>query len=245
MVSQKWNLLLDARDDDDLYLIIYYAVYMFADEDLSNYHEYQLTYQAVRVCETNSDEWDEVIVEDWKHVGGHTIDLNECTVDEAFSGEEMALLMNYHGEIQCKRVFQWCLARYGDKDDETSFEFQAAQMQNYMPRYYTGNKVITEHGQKGRGGIWKQRRGTGILVMLIVLFQQWIFCCTYHSIGKGNGAEAKYGLSTDSNLHGWGPNLAACYFNMTLKNTYKVYKLLIQQVPSWNKRHAIETCINK
>ena len=51
--------------------------------------------------------------------------------------------MNYHGEIQCKRVFQWCLARYGDKDDETSFEFQAAQMQNYMPRYYTGNKVIT------------------------------------------------------------------------------------------------------
>ena len=61
--------------------------------------------------------------------------------------------MNYHGEIQCKRVFQWCLARYGDKDDETSFEFQAAQMQNYTekriledgfkPRYYTGNKVIT------------------------------------------------------------------------------------------------------
>ena len=35
MVSQKWNLLLDARDDDDLYLIIYYAVYMFANEDLS------------------------------------------------------------------------------------------------------------------------------------------------------------------------------------------------------------------
>ena len=76
MVSQKWNLLLDARDDDDLYLIIYYAVYMFADEDLSTYHEYQLTYQAVWVCdeeietdqawytETNSDEWDEVIVED-------------------------------------------------------------------------------------------------------------------------------------------------------------------------------------
>ena len=48
MVSQKWNLLLDARDDDDLYLIIYYAVYMFADEDLSTYHEYQLTYQAVQ-----------------------------------------------------------------------------------------------------------------------------------------------------------------------------------------------------
>ena len=76
MVSQIWNLLLDTRDDDDLYLIIYYAVYMFADEDLSTYHEYQLTYQAVWVCdeaietdqawytETNSDEWDEVIVED-------------------------------------------------------------------------------------------------------------------------------------------------------------------------------------
>ena len=76
MVSQIWNLLLVARDDDDLYLINYYAVYMFADEDLSTYHEYQLTYQAVWVCdeeietdqawytETNSDEWDEVIVED-------------------------------------------------------------------------------------------------------------------------------------------------------------------------------------
>ena len=49
---------------------------MFADEDLSTYHEYQLTYQAVWVCaeeietdhawytETNSDELDEVIVGD-------------------------------------------------------------------------------------------------------------------------------------------------------------------------------------
>jgi hypothetical protein len=30
--SQKWNLLLDARDDDDLYLIAYDAVYEYADE---------------------------------------------------------------------------------------------------------------------------------------------------------------------------------------------------------------------
>ena len=32
-----------------------------------------------------------------------------------------------------------------------------------------------EHGQKGGGGIWKQRGGTGILVMLIVLCNNGYF----------------------------------------------------------------------
>jgi hypothetical protein len=40
--SKKWNLLLDARDDDDMYLIAYDAVYEYADETSSTFHEYQL-----------------------------------------------------------------------------------------------------------------------------------------------------------------------------------------------------------
>jgi hypothetical protein len=42
-LPQKWNLLLDARDNDDLYLIAYDAVYEYADETSSTFHEYQLT----------------------------------------------------------------------------------------------------------------------------------------------------------------------------------------------------------
>jgi hypothetical protein len=45
---------------------------------------------------------------------------------------------------------RWCLPRYGEDDDETLFEFQAARMRNYMrkrvlednykPRHYTGDR---------------------------------------------------------------------------------------------------------
>jgi hypothetical protein len=49
--------------------------------------------------------------------------------------------------------------------------------------------------------------------------QQKDYCKTYHLIDKGNGAKAKYDLSTESHLHGWGPKLASCYFNMNLNNT--------------------------
>jgi hypothetical protein len=63
-------------------------------------------------------------------------------------------LMDDGKEIRYKKVFQWCLPRYGDDDDEKHlFEFQAARMRNYMrkrvvedgfkPWYYTGDKVIT------------------------------------------------------------------------------------------------------
>jgi hypothetical protein len=44
--AQIWNPLLDSRDDDDMYLMAYEAVYEYADEDSSTYHEYQLTYQS-------------------------------------------------------------------------------------------------------------------------------------------------------------------------------------------------------
>jgi hypothetical protein len=39
--------------------------------------------------------------------------------------------------------------------------------------------------------------------------QQKTYCKTYHKIDKGNGAEAKYDIATESHLHGWGPKLAA------------------------------------
>jgi hypothetical protein len=42
--SQKWNLILDARDEPFPFLMAYDAVYEYADEDSSTYHEYQLTY---------------------------------------------------------------------------------------------------------------------------------------------------------------------------------------------------------
>jgi hypothetical protein len=34
------------------------------------------------------------------------------------------------------------------------------------------------------------------------------YCETYYWIDKGNGAEAKYDLSTESHLHGWPPKLS-------------------------------------
>jgi hypothetical protein len=60
--------------------------------------------------------------------------------------------MDDNKEIRYEKVFQWCLPRFGD-DDQSLFEFQAARMRNYMkkriveenykPRHYTGDKVIT------------------------------------------------------------------------------------------------------
>jgi hypothetical protein len=44
---RKWNLILDARDEDFPYLMAYDAVYKYADEGSSTYHEYQLTYEAL------------------------------------------------------------------------------------------------------------------------------------------------------------------------------------------------------
>jgi hypothetical protein len=36
--SQKWNLLLDSKDDPFPFLMAYEAVYVYADEDASTYH---------------------------------------------------------------------------------------------------------------------------------------------------------------------------------------------------------------
>ena len=63
------------------------------------------------------------------------------------------MLMDERKEIRFEKVFQWCLPRFGDDDDQSLFEFQAARMRNYMrkrvledgykPRYYKGDRVIT------------------------------------------------------------------------------------------------------
>jgi hypothetical protein len=41
--------------------------------------------------------------------------------------------------------------------------------------------------------------------------------------------EAKYDLSTESHLHGWGPKLTARYFNMNLNNAYKIFCFLYKK----------------
>jgi hypothetical protein len=165
---KKWNLLLDTQDDDDdLYLMNYNAVCEYSDEDSSTFHEYHLTYHAVRdgdeeietaegttYTKTTFNEWNQV--EDGK---GRTVDPIEWTGDEEFpvkiTDEEVKTLMDDDKEIRYKKVIQWCLPRYGNGDDEKSlFEFQAARMRNYMgkrvveegykPRYYTEGKAITQ-----------------------------------------------------------------------------------------------------
>jgi hypothetical protein len=96
--SQKWNLLLDDRDEPFPFLMAYEAVYEYADEDSSTYDEYQLTYDAVRdgdeeieteiatYTKTAWDEWNQVITEDGDGNGnGRRINPIEWTVDEDFS----------------------------------------------------------------------------------------------------------------------------------------------------------------
>ena len=74
--------------------------------------------------------------------------------------------------------------------------------------------------------------------------QQIDYCKTYHKIDKGNGAEAKYDLSTESHLHGWGPKLAARYFNMNLNNSYKAYCSIYRLIHGGRKEMPLKECIH-
>jgi hypothetical protein len=47
------------------------------------------------------------------------VNISDAEVDELRDGEK---------EIQFEKVFQWCLPRYGDNDEQTLFGFQAARM---------------------------------------------------------------------------------------------------------------------
>jgi hypothetical protein len=74
--------------------------------------------------------------------------------------------------------------------------------------------------------------------------QQLDYCETYFHIDKGNGAEAKYDLSTESHLHGWGPKLAARYLNMNANNAYKVYCVLYKKHHPGRAPMEMKDCIN-
>jgi hypothetical protein len=166
-VNQKWNLLLDDEDDDDVYLIAYDAVCEYANKQHSTLNQYQLHYHPVLVGDDEIETEDSTLysltpTEDWSWfsiVGhaGRSIDLIEWTGgDEEFSvkitDEEVNTLKDDNDEIRYEKVFEWCLPRFGD-DDESLFESQAARMRNYMrkrivkdgwtPKYYIGNRVIT------------------------------------------------------------------------------------------------------
>jgi hypothetical protein len=72
--------------------------------------------------------------------------------------------------------------------------------------------------------------------------QQKTYCNTYHKIDKGNGAEAKYDISIESHLHGWGPKLATRYFNMN--HAHKVYCVLYKKHHPERKPMELKPCIN-
>jgi hypothetical protein len=44
---QKWNLLLDTQDDNELYLVNYDAVCEYANKESSTFDEYQLPFEVV------------------------------------------------------------------------------------------------------------------------------------------------------------------------------------------------------
>jgi hypothetical protein len=107
-----------------MYLKAYDAVYEYADETSSTFHEYHLTYQSVqdgneeieteqaRYTKTTWDERNQVSTEDGDGDGdgnGRTIDPIECIVDEDFSvkitDEETELLKDEKGEIRYEKVF--------------------------------------------------------------------------------------------------------------------------------------------
>jgi hypothetical protein len=169
ITTQKWNLLLDSRDEDLPYLMAYSAVSLYADEDSSTIEEYQLPHLAVmegddeieteegnRYTRTPTSEWNKVEIEDGKNQGGRQIDPIQWTGEEVeavnITDEEVDSLRDASGEIRFEKVFEWCLPRFGDDNKTTLFEFQAARMRNYMtkriaedgwnPKFYHYDDVI-------------------------------------------------------------------------------------------------------
>jgi hypothetical protein len=100
-----------------------------------------------------------------------------------------------------------------------------------------------------RGGIRRKRRNPQTKKMerdfsqVDCPAQQKTYCNTYHKIDKGNGAEAKYDISTESHLHGWKPKLAARFFNMNLNNAYKIYCVLYKKHHDGRKPMELKPCI--
>ena len=144
IVSQKWNLLLDSRDDDDLYLMVYEAVAMYADADSSTIDKYQLPYGAIFIGDdeidadngiqytrTPTSKWTKVEFEEGDDEGGRTIDPIEWTGEKEepvnITDEELNSLRDVNGEIRFEKVFEWILPRFGVDDSETSYSFGKLQ----------------------------------------------------------------------------------------------------------------------
>jgi hypothetical protein len=100
---------------------------------------------------TPTEEWSRV--DDDEDVG-RSIDTIEWTGgDEDFyvdvADAEINILKDEKGEIRYEKVFEWALPQFGDDDEQSLSEFQAARMRNYMrkrivedgwtPKYYTGD----------------------------------------------------------------------------------------------------------
>jgi hypothetical protein len=164
--SQKWHLLLHTQEDgDDLYPMAYAAVCEYSDNQSSSFQDFVLHVDPIL---EGGDEIDaggtwykRSSAEEWTQVQegeGRTIDPIPWTGgDEEFpvniTDEEVDQLRDSSGQILYEKVFRYCLPRFGDNDEQTLFEFQAARMRNYMrkrviednwtPKYYTGDRKIT------------------------------------------------------------------------------------------------------
>jgi hypothetical protein len=158
--TQKWDLLLHTQEDgDDVYAMAYAAVCEYSDKQASSYQDFVLPVEPIfeggdeidgggtRYKRSSPEEWTQV-----QEGGGRSIDPIPWTGgDEEFSvnitDEEVDQLRDASGEIRYEKVFRYCLPRFGDNDEQTLFEFQAARMRNYMmkrvvqdgwtPKYYT------------------------------------------------------------------------------------------------------------
>ena len=105
---------------------------------------------------TPTEEWSQVIdgsgrpIEPIEWSGRN----NEFSVN--ITPEEIRLLMDDRREIRYEKVFEWCLPKFGDDNNETLFEFQSARMRNYMkkrmiedawaPKYFSWeNEIEADH----------------------------------------------------------------------------------------------------
>ena len=106
-------------------------------------------------------EWENIPLNDNCDPAGRIIDpIPWEGGDEEFSVKitdgELESLRDEKGEIQFEKVLRWSLPRFGDDDDVSLFEWQAARMRNYMtmliedrgykPRYYNPDKGKTITG---------------------------------------------------------------------------------------------------
>ena len=74
--TQKWNLLLDSNDDDDLYLMAYDAVCEYSNKQSSTFHKFQLPHQPVY---EGDDEFE--TADGTRYTATPTSEWNRCPID--------------------------------------------------------------------------------------------------------------------------------------------------------------------